>query len=244
MGVRFFDLDRPVTLFSPEHLAFLALAALFSAVVIGWGGRLGQKGKQRLLVALWAVFTVIELTKYVRFVFCPEEFDIRTGLPFHLCSISLFTYPLAVFTHSETFRNFIYAVNMPGAFFALVTPDIGNSSALSFYFVHLMVAHTFIALIPLYMVVCGVFRPNPWALPKVAGMFAVTMIPALLLNRIFGSNYYFINGPVRGTLTQQFADWCGESAYLLPMLALVAVIWALLYAPFFSRRQPSADEKT
>ncbi len=234
MGVHFFDLARPVTLFSPEHLAYLTLAALFSAVVIGWGGRLDQKRKQRLLVALWAVFTVIELTKYVRFVFCPEEFDIRTGLPFHLCSISLFTYPLAVFTRSETFRNFIYAVNMPGAFFALVTPDIGNSTALSFYFVHLMVAHTFIALIPLYMVVCGLFRPRPAVLPKVAAMFAVTMLPALLLNRILGSNYYFVNGPVKGTLTQTFADCFGENAYLLPMLALLAAVWALLYAPFIT----------
>lgn len=236
MGVRFFDLARPVTLFSPEHLAYLTLAALFSAVVIGWGGRLDQKRKQRLLVALWAVFTVIELTKYVRFVFCPEEFDIRTGLPFHLCSISLFTYPLAVFNRSETFRNFIYAVNMPGAFFALVTPDIGNSTALSFYFVHLMVAHTFIALIPLYMVVCGLFRPRPAVLPKVAAMFAVTMLPALLLNRILGSNYYFVNGPVKGTLTQTFADCFGESAYLLPMLALLAAVWTLLYAPFIKKR--------
>ena len=229
-----FSSTQPVGLFSPEHLCFLAAAALFWAIVIFIGGRLDKNGRQRLLIILWAAFTVIEMGKYLHFALHPEEFNIKTGLPFHLCSISLFTYPLAVFTQNKVFRNFIYAVNMPGAFFALVTPDIGNSTALSFYFVHLMVAHTFIALIPLYMVVCGLFRPRPAVLPKVAAMLAVTMLPALLLNRILGSNYYFVNGPVKGTLTQTFADCFGENAYLLPMLALLAAVWALLYAPFIT----------
>ncbi len=205
------------------------------AIVIFIGGRLSPKGRQRLLIALWAAFTVIELAKYVNFALHPEEFNIRTGLPFHLCSISLFTYPPAVFTKNPIFRNFIYAVNMPGALFALITPDIGSSTALSFYFLHLITAHTFIVLIPLYMVSCGFFRPDYRVLPGVALMFLVTMIPALLLNHFLDSNYYFVNGPVKGTLTGQLAEWVGESAYLLPMLALMIGVWALLYAPFAAR---------
>ena len=227
-----FSSTEPVGLFSAEHLCFLAAAALFGAIVIFIGGRLDRKGRQRLLIVLWAAFTVIELGKYVHFAFHPEEFNIRTGLPFHLCSISLFTYPLAVFSRNKIFRNFIYAVNMPGALFALITPDIGNSTALSFYFLHLIIAHTFIVLIPLYMVCCGIFRPDYRVLPGVALMFLVTMLPALLLNRLIGSNYYFVNGPVKGTLTEKLADWTGESAYLLPLLGLLAAVWALLYAPF------------
>ena len=227
-----FSSTQPVGLFSPEHLCFLAGAALFGAVVIFIGGRLGAKGRQRLLVALWATFTAIELCKYVNFAIHPEAFNIKTGLPFQLCSISLFTYPLAVFTNNKVFRNFIYAVNMPGALFALITPDIGNSPALSFYFLHLIIAHTFIVLIPLYMVCCGFFRPDYRLLPGVTLMLLVTMIPALLLNRFIGSNYYFINGPVDGTLTGQLAQWTGDDAYLLPMLALLLAVWALLYAPF------------
>ena len=93
---------------------------MFGAVVIFIGGRLDRKDRQRLLIILWATFTVIELGKYVNFALHPEQFNIKTGLPFHLCSISLFTYPLAVFTKNQIFRNFIYAVNMPGALFALV----------------------------------------------------------------------------------------------------------------------------
>lgn len=227
-----FNSTQPVGLFSPEHLCLLAAAAFFGAAVIFVGGRLGKGGRNNLLLALWAAFTVIELGKYVHFALYPATFDIRTGLPFHLCSISLFTYPLAVFTKNGVFRNFIYAVNMPGALFALITPDIGNSTVFSFYFLHLIIAHTFIVLIPLYMVSCGFFRPDYRLLPGVTLMLLATMIPALLLNRVIGSNYYFINGPVRGTLTGTFAEWVGDDAYLLPMLCLLAAVWALLYAPF------------
>ena len=227
-----FNSTQPVGLFSPEHLIILAVSAFFCAAMIFTGGKLEQKGRQRLLITLWASFTVIELCKYINFVIHPDEFNIKTGLPFHLCSISLFTYPLAVFTRNKIFRNFIYAVNMPGALFALITPDIGNSPMISFYFLHLIIAHTFIVLIPLYMVSCGFFRPDFKTLPGVALMFLVTMIPALLLNRFIGSNYYFVNGPVSGTLTGQLAEWVGEDAYLLPMVGMLAAVWALLYAPF------------
>ena len=175
-----FSSTQPVGLFSPEHLIFLAGSAFFCSAMIFTGGRLGQKGRKRLLIALWSAFTVIELCKYVHFGIHPDEFNIKTGLPFHLCSISLFTYPLAVFTENKIFRNFIFAVNMPGALFALITPDIGNATALSFYFLHLII----------------------------------------------------INGPVSGTLTGQLADWVGEDAYMLPMVGLLAAVWALLYAPF------------
>lgn len=227
-----FNNTKPVTLFSATHLCFLALSALFCSVMILFGRRLNDKKRHTLLVILWAVFTVIELGKYVYFVLYPDEFDIRTGLPLHLCSVSLFTYPLAVFTKNETFRNFIYAVNLPGAFFALVTPDIGNSTAFSFYFLHLMVAHTFIVLIPLYMVLTGMFRPDMRRLPSVALMLGLLMLPVTAVNRLLDSNYFFINGPVRGTLTQTFADWLGEEYYLLPMFAALLAVWGVLYLPF------------
>ena len=197
-----------------------------------------------MLLVLWGAFTVVELTKYLHFALCPSEFDIRTGLPFHLCSVSLFTYPPAVFTRSETFRNFIYAVNMPGAFFALITPDVGQSPALSFYFIHLMAAHTLIVLVPLYMVVCGVFRPRPAALPKVTGLLVLTMLPALVLNRLIGSNYFFIGGSVPGTLTEILADSVGEDLYLLPMVALLLAVWLLLYLPFVKERKDPVETRT
>ena len=242
--------SQPVELFSPAHLCLLAASLFFCAAMIFVGSRMEEKGRQRLLLLLWAAFTVIELCKYLHFALHPEEFNIRTGLPFHLCSISLFTYPLAVFTKNKVFRNFIYAVNMPGALFALITPDIGSSPALSFYFLHLIIAHTFIVLIPLYMVFCGFFRPDIRYLPGVTLMLLVTMVPALLLNRLIGSNYFFINGPVKGTLTEQMAGWFGESAYLVPMAALLAAVWAVLYVPFIiagrigTRRNFTQNEKT
>ena len=241
------DNSKPVGIFSVEHIFLLAAAALVCAAAILTGQRLNERSKRSFLIVLWGTFTAVELSRYVYFGFFPEQFDIRTGLPFHLCSISIFTYPVAVFTKNETFRNFIYAVNMPGALFALITPDVGSSTVFSFYFMHLMAAHTFIVLIPLYMVLCGFFRPDSRRLPGVALMLAVSMLPALLLNGVLGSNYYFINGPVRGTLTQVFADWLGDGLYLLPMLAALLAAWGILYLPFDIaelRRAHSRDKST
>lgn len=224
--------SQPVEVFSIGHIIFLALSAAFCILLILIGRRLSNCGKRNLLIALWLLFTIIELIRYAVFIISPNTFDIKTCLPFHLCSISIFTYPLAIFLDNATLRNFIYAVNMPGALFALITPDIGNATLFSFYFVQTMTAHTFIVLIPLYMLACGFFRPNFKKLPSVAIMLLITMIPAVILNNFIDSNYYFINGPVKGTLTEDFANIVGEKFYLVPMILTVFATWALLYAPF------------
>ena len=45
-GTTIFSGTKPVGLFSPEHLIFLAAAAFFCAAMIFAGGRLGQKGRR------------------------------------------------------------------------------------------------------------------------------------------------------------------------------------------------------
>ena len=46
---------------------------------------------------------------------------------------------------------------------------------------------------------------------------------------------------------EQLAGWVGEDAYLLPMAALLAAVWAILYAPFaasdFIRKKEEAKAK-
>lgn len=224
--------SHPVEVFSIEHMIFLAISVMFCTLIIIIGRKLSDRGKQRLLICLWFLFTIIELIRYVRFAMNPDTFDIKTCLPFHLCSISIFTYPLAIFIDNSTLRNFIYAVNMPGALFALITPDIGDATLFSFYFVQTMIAHTFIVLIPLYMVICKFFRPNFKKIPSVTIMLLITMIPAVTLNHFIGSNYYFINGPVKGTFTETLANIAGEKFYLFPMILTLFAVWILLYSPF------------
>lgn len=224
--------SHPVKVFSIEHMTFLAISSAFCSLVIIISRRLSKRGKRKLLICLWLLFTVTELIRYVRFAMVPDTFDAKTCLPFHLCSISIFIYPLAIFIDNDTLRNFIYAVNMPGALFALITPDIGDATLFSFYFIQTMVSHTFIVLIPLYMVICKFFRPNFKKLLSVAIMLLITMIPAVVLNHFIGSNYYFINGPVKGTFTETLANIAGEKFYLLPMIFTVFAVWTLLYSPF------------
>lgn len=224
--------DIPVSVFSAGHIAFLAIGIVFGVTCIFIGRRLSEKGKNIMLICLLAAYLVLEAAKFIRYFTVPGYFNIKTSLPFHLCSIAVFIYPLAVFCKNLTIRNFIYGISMPGAFFALVTPDIKGSGLFSFYFIHAMYAHTFIFFIPIFMVACGFFRPDYKRIPKLFVMLLICMIPALISNYFIGSNYFFINGVVEGTFTETLANIVGEQFYVLPMVALVFLIWALLFSPF------------
>lgn len=225
-------INTPVTLFSAGHITFLIIGIVFGITCILIGRRLSDKGKNIMLICLLAGYMALEAAKFIRYFIIPGEFNLKTSLPFHLCSIAVFIYPLAVFSKNLTIRNFIYGVSMPGAFFALATPDFRGAHLFSFYFVHAMYAHTFIFFIPIFMAACGFFRPDYKKLPKLFIMLLTCMIPALIANYFIGSNYFFINGVVEGTFTETLANIVGERFYVLPMVLLVFILWVLLFSPF------------
>lgn len=224
--------NMPVSVFSAGHLVFLAICIIFGVVCIIIGRKLSDKGKNIMLICLLAAYIILDMVKFSRYFLIPGAFNIKTSLPFHLCSIAFFIYPLAVFTKNLTIRNFIYGVSMPGAFFALVTPDIQGSTFFGFHFVHSMLAHTLIFFIPIFMVACGFFRPDYKKLPKLFLMLLICMIPAVISNYFIGSNYFFINGVAEGTFTETLANIVGEKFYILPMVGLVFILWALLFSPY------------
>ena len=52
---------------------------------------------------------------------------------------------------------------------------------------------------------------------------------------MWGTNFYFLNGPYSSPITSLFTQWLGTRWYILGFLPAVALVLAVLYLPWGMR---------
>jgi hypothetical integral membrane protein (TIGR02206 family) len=226
--------------FSPQHF-FLIAAALVCVWMLA--RRFGVPGNysapKTFALALpcvyffkFAVFTLLEL-------FVEPQMTLADRLPLHLCAINAAVMPLAVYKKNTLLLNFIYAVSLPAALFAMLTPAMsyyGLYFFLSWQVLFFYIDHGLMALVAILALKTGLARPDPRLYPRVIGLLASYAAVIYAVDKIFDENFLFLNYPDEGTVMAFFAEYLGNPGYLAPLVALAALVVLLMYAPFFCRR--------
>ena len=222
------------THFGGAHIAWLCFAAALIAALSLAYRRAPEEGRTRLRHALgWAVLAC-EALKDVN-VLVQGGFDVWF-LPLHLCGLAVFF----TFAHSrrpaKTLGNFLYSCCMPGAAFALLTPDWTAYPPFSYHSIVGFVVHALLVAYPLMLVVGGDLRPEAKRLPRCFGILLCCAAPVAVFNHFFGTNYMFLSWPSPGSPLEWFASFLGSPGYLLGYLPMLAVIWLALYLPFIKKK--------
>ncbi len=218
--------DQGFPLFGAGHLMWLFLIIIICLVLGQYYARWREEKRQRcrrvlaVLLLLDEAFKLIVTTALGRF---QPDF-----LPLHLCSINIFVILADALQPREALREELYAVCLPGASFALLFPGwaylpIGNALC-----IHSFTAHILLFLYP-YLLLRGGFRPQfrrflrvlPFCLPAV-GL-------AYLFNRIFGTNFMFLQYAGEGNPLSLFESWLGRPGYLVGIPILAELCWLCLY---------------
>jgi hypothetical integral membrane protein (TIGR02206 family) len=128
--------------------------------------------------------------------------------------------------------EFVYACGMPGAFFAMLTPDTQGYYFISWGFLIFIVIHSLIVYVPVFMLITGEFRPRFYNLYKVAGLFFSLVAVDFIVDRLLASNYLYLRKAPEGTLLETFSSWVGTPGYMLPAIFVVVIVWIALYLPW------------
>ncbi len=222
------------SLWGVAHIAWLGIAAVIVAALCLVYRRAPESGRRRLRRALgWAVLAC-EALKDVN-VAAQGRFDVWY-LPLHLCGLAVFF----TFAHSRrpgrTLGNFLYSCCMPGAAFALLTPDWTAYPPFSYHAIVGFLVHALLIAYPLMHVVGGDLRPEAKQLPRCLGILLCCAVPIWVFNRFFGTNYMFLSRPSPGSPLEWFASFLGVPGYLLGYLPMLAAVWLLLYLPFARKK--------
>lgn len=222
-------------LFGGGHLAWLLLLVLLCLFL----GRKYRKWdeRQRVLCSrlLAALLLADELFKDIS--------TLATGnfrldyLPLHLCSINIFLILADAVRPAGILREVLYAVCLPGAFFALLFPGWAYLPLCNALCIHSFTAHILLFLYP-FLLLCGGFRPRLSRFLKALPFFVPVVAGVYVFNRIFGTNFMFLSFAGQGNPLSLFEAWLGNPGYLWGIPVLAVLSWTVLYGvPFLVRRK-------
>ena len=167
-------------------------------------------------------------------------------LPLHLCSMSIYLCFLHALTGRQGLGQFLYALTLPGAALALLFPDWAGQPLFGFITVSSFLLHFLLVLYPLMQVAAGEIRPQLRRLPGCIGRMLLLALPVYFLNKLWNTNYMFLNLPPAGSPLALFA-FLGNPGYLLGYIPLALGVWALLYGQelwaLFSKNESFFKEK-
>ena len=188
--------------FSWQHILFVTiLMALMVGFAVFFGRRnrnKSDKEKNKVLIAIAIAIDSFELFKIVLLCFrSGDPFDWIYTLPFFLCSLQLFTIPLAAFAKGrvrEAALDFVLIFGILGA--VLGTYLAGNNYSsypvLSFDNVVSGITHSLSGLASIYIAVSGMISMKKKNIPITLGILTAACVVAYITNHIVDYNYMFL----------------------------------------------------
>ena len=196
--------EGPTYAFKLDHILFVAIGLLIGVALCFLLRKKENKTIKIVLIAIWAFAVAIELFYYgYLYISCingSKTFDIEKMLPFHSCLMFLYVFPVAMFCKNQIIKtaacNFLVVINMIIGFITLFVgcPPVGDS-ALSFPGFQSLVLHLIIVIVPLLMVVTGIYDIQLKDIRLGLLAFATLGLTMWIFDAITGCDYfYFYDG--------------------------------------------------
>lgn len=212
--------------FCPGHLAWLLGLLLLCLALVPVYRRLRAGSRLLFRRILAGLLAADELFKYGVALYSG---DFRPSfLPLHLCSINIFLILADAIRPNASLREILYAICLPGAFFALVFPGWNTLPLWNALCIHSFTAHILLFLYPVLLIAEGfcpsfrrLLRCLPWMLGAAFGVY--------WFNRAFGTNFMFLAWAGEGNPLAWFEKILGNPGYLLGIPIIAGGCWAGLY---------------
>jgi len=230
--------------FSPTHICWAVTTVIFIVLTVFVFRRQSEKTRNRVLLVLAIFIVSIELIDWIWYIII-GHYSLRNNLPLHLCSISVFLEAAAIFaSRNKLLKEFTYALSMPAAFMALLTPG-WTYPFISFQYLRSAMSHSLLILIPVLLVWGSGFRPDYRRLPRCFLLLMCFVGMAAGANALFDSNYMFLSYVPGDTTLQVFERWFGHPGYIFVEVVLLMIIWIILYTPWIiaDRKHRQHDEQ-
>lgn len=188
--------------FKPEHFIFIAISIIIGVLLGFFLRKKSPKTIRITLISLWATVVAIDLLKWIIVWYCVAKgiegpFDSTILLPLHSCSMFMYVFPVAFFVKQETLKraanNFLISVNMIMGFITLFVGFSGKGcSVFSFFGMHTLIYHALIFIVPLVMLMTGVYKPKIKDIYYGLGLFLILAIIVWTYDAITKNDYMYI----------------------------------------------------
>ena len=210
------------------HALTVAICALLIAAPSLAGRALGSDGERALRGVLCATAIGYWLAYNIWWTW--RGFDVRTGLPLHICDVNGLIAPLALLTGWRFARATLYFWTAALTVQAFIQPALlaGPASPVFWAF---WVAHTLIVACALYDIVVLGFRPTWPDLGYALAVSAAYLALVVPLNFKLGADYGYVGNPAEDVVVPPFVLMLGpwpQRAIILSALSAIGFVLVLL----------------
>ena len=238
---QYFDKDwagEPFHLFGTGHLITLAVIVLINLSFIWLRKSSSRLLKDRIRFAIAAVLVLAEGSWHVWNI-AIGEWTMQTHLPFHLCSVLVWSSVVMLLTRNYRIYEFAYFLGIAGAAQALLTPEAGIYGFPHFRVFQTLFAHGSIVTGAIFMTVVEGYRPTWSSLKRVVIWMNIYAVIVAGVNVLIGSNYlYTLHKPETASLMDVLGPW---PLYLISLELIALLLCILLYLPWMIKDRKTAN---
>ncbi len=220
---------EPFHLFGTGHLIALAVIVLINLSFI-WLRKSRSRGlKDGVRFTIVAVLIIAESAWHLWNISI-GEWTIQTHLPFHLCSVLVWSSAIMLLTRNYRIYEFAYFLGIAGAAQALLTPEAGIYGFPHFRVFQTLFAHGAIVSGAIFMTVVEGYRPTWSSFKRVVIWINIYAAIVTGVNVLIGSNYlYTLHKPETASLIDVLGPW---PLYLVSLELIALLLCLLLYLPW------------
>jgi hypothetical integral membrane protein (TIGR02206 family) len=222
---------------STDHLAALAAVATVSLALCAGARRWPGRWTWAAAAVLGAVTAGSDVA-WIAWLVRQGGWTPAIGLPLQLCDVATFLAAAALWTRRRGLAELLWFWAMAGTLLALLTPDTAEPYP-GFLWFQFYVAHGGIVAAAVFLVIGLRLTPRPGAALRATALTAAYAAAVGAVDVVTGGDYLFLRRPpLHPTLLNVMGPW---PWYLVGAAALAIALFALLQAPFRSRRRPGAQ---
>ena len=218
------------SLFGPYHIGWLIVITITVVLVSQYFKKLDTK-KQSVFQQKTAWFIVLLEASKIGCLIMRNEYTIQY-LPLELCSFAI----LAIFYHAYTNNAYIgemlYNLFLPGAIAALLFCNWTHRAVYDFLSLFSFIFHFALVLYGIMVVNAGIVKPHRKRLRSSLLFLSVTAPIIYLLNKMWNTNFMFLNVPSPGSPLEPLEHLLGNPGYLIGLACIIMLVWGVLYAPW------------
>ncbi len=210
-------------LFSAVHIRMI-LVILVAVIGMAVLYRKQEKIRKPMLLTIAFLIPGLEAFK-IGFLWTSGHMSIGY-LPMHLCSLSIYLYPLYVVLKQgkarEIIGEFCCQMLLPAGISAILFPNWIMYPLLSYMSLNSFIWHALQILLPICLLTTGEAFPRIRTIWRSLVLLLIFSIPVWLFDRLTGCNYWFLMRPISGTPLQVIYQWFGQRGYLIGLFLLAA----------------------
>jgi hypothetical integral membrane protein (TIGR02206 family) len=191
--LRFFshdiDHDKAVQLFTWSHAMLVFFAFLTIFLTLKYSQAIYESAnEEKVRNIAFAILIILEIIYHV------HNWSGRIfSIPLHICSFAVVMNLTLLKTNSQKIFEYVFFFGVLGGFIALLIPISYGYPYYNIRYYHFIILHCIIIAIPLYYYKAYGFRVTFRTTHKTFLMVLFTMPIIFQVNRVFKTNYWFIN---------------------------------------------------